>query len=229
MHKGSTAKNRRPDRTVSTTGVNEDDLLTGVAASDYLNISRTTLKKLTVKGQCRTTTTEDGRTVYRVRDLNDAKPWVGAYRGKRGKPSGAQRAFNANADKEAIAEKKIALSKVKGKLLTDKIVRTEAEIDKNREGLLTRLRDQVVHMAAETDIVAQLYAMLESPIEATRTKGLTMINEIVFKKTKEEEKSKLPWEDQFVILDDIVKQIDAEHSILAKVTFDHSDIKPIEV
>ena len=218
---------RKPDTEVKKSQKPED-LLTAKSAAEYMNISRQTFYRLINDDKIKPIETPDGAR-YKVRDCEKAKAFVGAYAGKRGRASGTQRMLNADADAKAVEEKKEVLNKIKDRQLTDKILhRSDEEIEGNREDVLSKLTDQVVHMANETDIVAQLFAMLESPIESTRTRGIDKITDILFKKQKTEDKPKQPWETELSVLDGMVEAANKEHSIAMKVTYEQRELEYIE-
>jgi excisionase family DNA binding protein len=213
--------------------IHGDTLLTAKAAAMYLGVSRTTLYRLIGQKKIEHYE-EEGAThgkhkLYRVKDLNAARVHVGPGFNSEGQPK--QGAPSHGQRKQLLEQEQIALEKSK-KILRDikvkEIISSPEEQDEKREEVLTKLRDRLIHMASATDLPAIIFAMLESPIESTRTKGISLINDVVFKKTPEVEKPIAPWEAQLEELDKITLATVREQAWAQRLRTEQNPLPHIE-
>src|SRR5262245_33422364 len=151
-------------------------LLTQVAAAHYLNCSRNTIAKL-VKEDKLSTVDHDGKTFYRVRDLDKARAFLGKYQGKRGRPHDTERAFNKDHNKEALEKQELLADGMFEAMGIDPSMG-----EREAEALL---RKQIMLLAQRNKVVQRIFALLDSPSEQTQLKALQMVREIVLPARKE--------------------------------------------
>lgn len=151
-------------------------LLDSVAAANYLNISRTTLYKLRDEGKL-PVVEHGGKKQYRVADLDKAKAHVGAYAGKRGRPTDFVRAFDKELqDVESAKQEELAHDILEGMGIDPNLPQHEAE---------ALLRKQITVLASRNKFVTKLFALLASPSEATQLRAMGLIKDIVLPTRKE--------------------------------------------
>ena len=198
-------------------------LLSGVAASQYLDISRRTLYSLITRGHLITHDTPEGKR-FRVSDLDKAKLHIGKYGSKRDAPLIELGIVARHDPEKAIEENRKLLASVKATEASMTDDEQKIEVD----DVLAKMEDRMVKMADKADFVAEVFAMLQSPVESTKVKGISLIQSFLEKRNTGKEKLVAPWEVQLDELDKVIGLVNRDYDMWARTIKDQDVLPPIE-